>query len=171
MWKQTAVPSYNESTGIVSGLTFSNFDKGRNLNFNNSTSFSFDGKQLYSSNGFYLNFDTTNGFTISEDESDFDIIIYSIGTGGAAAGGVEEDTQYSYYSYGLNTNMLEIGNQVLDSKIISTEKRVVKTEFSNQKDSPNSLQASNAVKNIAYATKSTPKTLPTAIKTIFTGLL
>lgn len=35
----------------------------------------------------------------------------------------------------IQPNMLEIGNQVLDSKIISTEKRVVKTEFSNQKDS------------------------------------
>ncbi len=110
LWKQTKEPSYNEETGIVSGLEFLNFDKGRNLNFNNSTSFSFDGKQLKSSNGYYLNFDTENGFTLSENESDVDIIIYTIGTGGAAAGGVEEDTQYSYYSYGLNTNMLDYSN-------------------------------------------------------------
>lgn len=106
LWKQTATPTIEN--GVASGLKLQNFTTKTNLVMNNTDALSYDGKQLYvTANGVntYLNFSQDTGFTTSTSESNVNIRLYAIGTGSITEGG--EEMQYSYYSYAINTNMID----------------------------------------------------------------
>ncbi len=117
LWKQTNDVSYNSNTLIASNLSFTNFADSTidllSLLSASATEILYSGGQLYTDDGYYLNFSVADGFTVSNQESSVDIKLYSVGVNGVASGDTDAP-QYTYFAFGLNTSAVDYSDFAFD---------------------------------------------------------
>ena len=125
IWKQQAAAgsfTYNETTGVVSGLNFLNYAYNVNLCYsgNATTGIYYDGTHVYLDNNstrYYLHFENGTGFTWITTQSDAsEIVFFSVGAIAQAASG-ETATNYTYYTESIDK--LDYTNFAFSEKQIS----------------------------------------------------